>query len=452
MHGDTQSPPSRRHVLLVSYHFPPDPAVGGLRAWRIAEALAARGHAVTVLTAAVAPDAEGERPVAPGLTVRSVTPHPSLRDAYIAVRRWGHLNGDGQAEAGGVGALGEASWRPPEEVPRWKRFISSLMWLPDDRHGFILPAVAAGMRAFADGADLLYTTGPPFTDHVVGLLLQALTGMPWACEYRDPWVSNYGKETFVRSRLSDAVESWLEQHARRRAAMLVAVSQGIHTELTSNLSHDRADRVLLIRNGIARMAPPPATGSGDGRFRVVHTGTFYYGRDPGPFLQAVRLLLDREPAVAEALTIELIGDCRWYRGISVEQAVRDLGLDGAVEFADWLPHDATWERLLRADLLLLLAQHQPTQVPNKLYEYLGTRRPILALVDAIGESAALLRDIGGHRVVTREDPEAIAAALHDAFRAWQAGEAPRLEHEALLAELATDRQMARLCRHLEVLR
>ncbi|MDX2121780.1 MAG: hypothetical protein SF070_12085, partial [Gemmatimonadota bacterium] len=67
------------------------------------------------------------------------------------------------------------------------------------------------------------------------------------------------------------------------------------------------------------------------------------------------------------------------------------------------------------DVLLLLAQQQPDQVPNKLYEYLGTRAPILAFADDAGETAAMLREAGGHTLVTGSDPDAAARGIEEAL-------------------------------------
>ncbi len=58
----------------------------------------------------------------------------------------------------------------PTRVPFWKRAIFSLLWLPDDRQGFIGPAVRAA-RSLLRRGDIVYTTAPPFSMHLVGLRL-----------------------------------------------------------------------------------------------------------------------------------------------------------------------------------------------------------------------------------------------------------------------------------------
>jgi len=73
-----------------------------------------------------------------------------------------------------------------------------------------------------------------------------------------------------------------------------------------------------------------------------------------------------------------------------------------------------------ADLLLLLSQNQPAAVPTKLYEYLGTRIPILAFTDEASEVADMLRQVGGHYVVTSGDADNAAQVIAEAIRGRQA--------------------------------
>jgi len=99
-------------------------------------------------------------------------------------------------------------------------------------------------------------------------------------------------------------------------------------------------------------------------------------------------------------------------------------------------------------VLLLLAQGQPNQVPNKLYDYLGTRHRILAFADAEGETARMLTRVGGHYLVTTTDPTQ-AARLTDAALFGRDSAGPG--DDAVLREWTTDRQMARLVSLLEEL-
>src|SRR6266850_5273722 len=119
--------------------------------------------------------------------------------------------------------------------------------------------------------------------------------------------------------------------------------------------------------------------------------------------------------------VRFIGACRSIGTVSVEKEIDTLGLTDVVHLQDPIPHVAVKAIIEEADVLLLLAQQQPDQVPNKLYEYLGTRRPILAIADADGETARMLNQVGGHHVVTGEDEAEVEHALTEVLLSAMCG-------------------------------
>ncbi len=399
-------------IVIISYHYPPDPAVGGLRAAKVAEAFRRAGHEVHVVAAQV-PEATVPLVCTPGgIVIERVRAWRNPRELWLA---WKRRRGGRAAAVAAKAPPAEASAALPLRVPTWKRMIFSALWLPDDHQGFAPAAAAAARRAFPEGVELVYTTAPPFSGHLAGLWLSWRRGVRWIAEFRDPWTDNAWKPAHVRSAWSDAVERWLERKTLDRAERIVAVSEGIARLFRAKLPPDASGRVLLVRNGIEWLAPPGARPPAPGPRRIVHVGSFYFGRDPRLFLAALAQVVARHRLGQSDLLVDLVGRCRWYNGVSVEAEVSRLGLGELVRFQDWVPHEACQEIVRGADVLLLLAQQQPDQVPNKLYEYLGTRAPILAFADDAGETAAMLREAGGHTVITGDDLETAARGIEEAL-------------------------------------
>lgn len=424
-------------VLLLTQYYPPATQVGGLRAAKVAEAIRAAGHEVVVLTARLARETGAVRQCHPGLEVRTLRVIPNPRHWYLALRdRIRALKGRGPGSLD----LKAGGWTAPAQVPSWKRYLFSLLWLPDDTQGFIPAAVWAGLAESRRGLDLIYSTAPPFSVHLAALVLERLTRVPWVAEFRDPWTDSRMKPWFAQSRLSRNLEHWLERKCLEHADRVVAVSAGISRLLAAKLGPGGATRVVLARNGIESLQPARARTRSPGAFRIVHVGTFYHRRDPTPFLTALASLRRRGLIPPEGLRVELVGECRTYAGRSVHAAAAELGIADLLTFRDWIPKEAAQALIDDADLLLLLAQDQPDQVPNKLYDYLGTRRPILAFVDEDGESASMLREIGGHYLVYSDDPAEAERALADALAGSRSG-GPTSPSDAKLDEWTTERQM-----------
>jgi glycosyltransferase involved in cell wall biosynthesis len=175
-------------------------------------------------------------------------------------------------------------------------------------------------------------------------------------------------------------------------------------------------------------------------------GSFYHKRDPRSFLAALASL-NVKGSLPESLRVRFVGDCRWYEEVSLEALAKELGVGEIVSFVDRVPHDECQRMIAASDLLLLFAQDQPAQVPNKLYEYLGRRIPILALVDPGGETEAMLLEIGGHYTIPAD---ASASGVESTLATALAGTPEARDHgDGRLAEWSSDRQMGRLYTALE---
>jgi len=429
-------------VLLISHAYPPDSEVGSLRGAKVCTALAAAGHSVEVVTNRLAGETQAIRAASRGVTVHTVRSIPHPRRAYLRTKQWFGRNGGGSARS----AHADVAARPESA---WKRYLLSLLWLPDEFLGFVPAALWACWKIHRRGqVDLVYTTAPPFSSHLAGLTFKAMTGVPWAAEFRDPWTDNPAKPARLRSRFTDAVERWLERVCLRNADHVVSVTDAIHELLAAKLPARARARFVVARNGIDRLMPSHRSADTRAPFRIVHAGSLYHGRDPRAFLRALAALRRQGKFADGAVQVELVGDARWFDDVSIEQFVQELGIAPLVQFRDWLSHDACLEVVQRADLLLLFAQHQPAQVPNKLFEYLGTRKPILAFADAHGEVAGMLRRVGGHYVVVEDEPAAAEAALASALSDARAVEGDTGD-ETVLREWTTERQMGRLLTALQ---
>jgi glycosyltransferase involved in cell wall biosynthesis len=184
----------------------------------------------------------------------------------------------------------------------------------------------------------------------------------------------------------------------------------------------------------------------------VYSGTFYHSRDPRPLLDALAGMRRRRDLASADLRVDFVGRCRTYDESSVEAMVAERDLADVVHFHDWMPQADAQAIARDADLLVLIAHDQPLQVPNKLFDYLGTRRRILALVDDDGESARMLRQVGGHLIVPVHDEGVVDAAdieraletAYDATREGRTVAVSSAASEATLQGWLSSRQMRRL--------
>jgi hypothetical protein len=350
--------------------------VGALRPAKLAAALRAAGHEVTVVTATPAGNAgETDRDI-----VR-VTPHPSPREWLLRIRTL--VTRQAPTDAGSTPTASTLSSAPSHTgvLAKLRSLLLSFAWLPDDQQGLILPMVHAVVDAANDRPyDVLVSTAPPFSTHLAALVASTLTGIPWVCEFRDPWIYA-GSATSDMHPLASRVNRWFERECLRRSAQVVAV-----TEQTGALLAARRDALsrpapVIILNGIDHLA------SRDTGARSARCGSHATTCTPGeihPPSTPARFAAMVPPAVG--LLVDFVGDCERYDGtsmVAVDELARRRSSDCAGAFASRVPGHGTTPTCSAART----APADPG--PQQLYEYLAAQ-PILAFIDA-GARAPMLR-------------------------------------------------------------
>lgn len=291
------------------------------------------------------------------------------------------------------------------------RRIASTVAIPDSYIGWYPFAVRAAMReSSTQKFDALYSTSPPESAHLIAATVQRRTGLPWVADFRDPWMNLHLLD--VPSRAHAALHRKLERAVCRRASVVV-------TTQWSEALLSRAcpgARVTRLPNGfdgadmaaVAELAPPRT-----GPLRIMHAGMLTQRRSATPFLEALRAFLDRRPDARGAIEVEFAG----AREDENDRALDRLGLGGCVRFVDTVPHLEALRRERSAHVLLLIKHADPRYnglVPGKLYEYIGLRRPILALAPA-GEARDLVESLRRGETAGPEDVAGIGRAIERMF-------------------------------------
>jgi glycosyltransferase involved in cell wall biosynthesis len=291
---------------------------------------------------------------------------------------------------------------------RWLMPIS--IWLP-----LALPECFRAIRAHRP--DAVFTSGPPHDAHLLGLALQRLCKIPWVADFRDPWVTHGSRAK--RRPVWRLLEPHWEGAVIRRADAVVANTPMVRDALKSAYPR-QAGKVVAITNGYDPedfdSAPePPRSGQG---ISIIHSGSIYCGRDPRPFLDALKDL-NENPRGGEGIIARFYGRAeRGPDGSDLEAEIHSRALDRYVDLEGQVPYEEALRAMKQADILLLLdTPGRRLGVPAKLYEYLGARRPILALAEGDGDVAWVLRQSHTpHRITGTDDVTRIKKAVIDLVR------------------------------------
>jgi glycosyltransferase involved in cell wall biosynthesis len=306
--------------------------------------------------------------------------------------------------------------------------------------------VASGWGIFRrHRPDVIWSTYPISTAHLIGYCLHSMSGVPWVADFRDSMTEpHYPPDITVRR-----VRQRLEKSTVEHAARSVFTTPGALRMYAERYPRVPASRWAMIPNGYdeqlfhdaeAASIPPR---EGDRPTVLVHSGILYPSeRDPRPFFDALADLHRRGAISPETLQVVLraSGFDDEYRPM-----LRERGISTIVRLEPPLGYRAALAELLSADgLLLFQAANCNHQIPAKLYEYLRAGRPIFAMTDAQGDTARVLHDAGVDTVVPLDSTEKIAEGMSRFLDAARSGAAPvagpdairRLSRHARAGELA----------------
>ncbi|MBC7187177.1 MAG: glycosyltransferase family 4 protein [Calditrichaeota bacterium] len=403
-------------MLVVTYYFPPSGGAGVQRSLKFVKYLPSCGWQPVVLTArhadypAYDPTLQAEvPPEARVFRTRIVEPY----------RLYRRLTGKRPDEALDIASLTRDERQRRAFKERLAEAVRAWLFIPDARVGWLPFAVYGGVRvARQEQVAVIYSSAPPYTCHLIGLCLKLLTGLPWVADFRDSWVG--WLSAAQRPLLPRAVDCFLEHQVLARADAILGVSRGVAEDLASRHAKLYDNRWHILPNGYdgadyEGLTPLPRPD----RLIVTYTGSLYGHRNPEALLRAVKSLIAEQPVLRERLLLRFVG----RTGGFIEEMLRDPELAGVVEVVPYVPHGESLRFLLSSDMLLLIIDDAPANkgiITGKLYEYIGARKPILALAPE-GEAAALVQRLRVGTVVPPNDEQAIRRAIELAHERWREG-------------------------------
>lgn len=310
---------------------------------------------------------------------------------------------------------------------------------PDRWVGWKFSAVREGLRMVEEfKPDVIWSTYPIATAHVIASALQRKTGLPWIADFRDP-MAHDGFPADPRT-----WQSYLrvEADAVARAQYLVFTTPGA-AQLYRARYPAMVGHILVLENGyddesfalaahhLHATLPGAEPTAGARPLILLHSGIVYASeRDPTQLFIALGRLRAQGILAPTDLRIR-------FRAPVHEELLHHLAqAHGALEFIELCPalsyREALQEMLTVDALLVMQASNCNAQIPAKLYEYLRAGKPVLALTDPAGDTAAVMRDAGLNDIARLDSADEIMLLLSALVRDWRSGKVtlPRPESVA----------------------
>ncbi|MFQ5414397.1 MAG: glycosyltransferase [Phycisphaerae bacterium] len=300
------------------------------------------------------------------------TGHACEHDMRVAAGR-----GHSTARSHGLRAVPRVTLRTVPDL------LTRLMTTPDPHVGWIPPAIRRALGAIRRARpDVIYSTSPSLSAHVVALVASRWSGVPWVADFRDPWGGNPFRP--VTHRAVARWDAWLERHVVHGAAHIVCTTPTMR-DLLCRRFPSASGKTTVIPNGfdaelVEGLAPRRVTTRDV--FALVHSGQFYGPRSPHVWFRALRRARQRDPAAAGNMRMVLVGSTD-YDGRPLTDIAAAAGVADCVDVVGPRRHADALAIAGGADAVMLggvAGDGGSLQVPNKLFEYIAMRRPILAAV------------------------------------------------------------------------
>ncbi len=298
--------------------------------------------------------------------------------------------------------------------------------LPDQYISWAVSGFFAGRSAVKKhNIDVIFSTYPIASAHLLGYLIQKSTGKPWIADFRDPmW-----DEFIPLSAHKLSMRKKIESAGLHDSAKVLVTTNSMKKLYVHRYPDVAADKISVVYNGYDEddfNHLKQATTASGGPVRFIHAGLLDPGdRDPQPFFEAIKMCIDNGSISESDLIVDLYAT--GYDDLYLNK-IAELGLQNIVRLHNQIPYHRILEEMMESHVLLLFQGPSCNDViPAKFFEYLRIGKPIFALTTREGETGMLVEKTESGQVVKPLDKLDITHYLSEWISQLKAGDRIRSE-------------------------
>ncbi|WP_159522067.1 glycosyltransferase family 4 protein [Sunxiuqinia indica] len=400
-----------KKVLIITYYWPPSGGAGVQRWLKFAKYLPEFGWEPIIYTA--------ENPETPALDESLLDDIPNGIEVH-KLPIWEPLNaykkftGRKPTEKLGAGFLSES--KAPKLRDKLAIWIRGNLFIPDAKKFWIRPSSTYLEHYLKKNkVDLIISTGPPHSVHMIAYRLKRKFALPWVADFRDPWTEIDFYQHLNLSGYADRKHKVLEKNVLDCADLIVSVGN----KMASAFSKKTKTKQIVITNGYDDDDIPKRTNPVDPeRFILMHVGSINKDRNHSIFWNALKSLIEENSEFSEKFEFHLIGKLDHSVHIDVEEN----GLSKWIKILPYVPHSEVIERLQAASVLYLPlnnTQNADGILTGKVFEYFAAKRPILAIGPENGDLGDLLKKTETGEIVNFNDLEKLIQVLSEFYSKYR---------------------------------
>lgn len=315
-----------------------------------------------------------------------------------------------------------------KKISHWLR---ANLFIPDAKIGWLPFAVSKGKQIIKQHQiDLIFSSSPPPTTHLIAKKLAAYAGIKWVADFRDPWTDTRYYHYVPRLKIVQNYDNKLERSVLNSADWNTCFSKTYIDNFKKTVNHNRFS---FIPNGYdAADLEDINFDIYPSKFRISSIGTLNNERNPVSLFKAVKNMLADEEDFKKHIEIELVG----IIAASVNEEIEKHRLQKYVKKTNYLPHIEALKRMADSCLLLLPLNNVQDKgiLTGKIFEYIGSGKTILGFGDPAGEAASIVREIDAGHFFKYNDVKGTEIFLKNQYQLWKNGKLRRKKNDSFIAK------------------
>ena len=428
---------SMKRVLIITYYWPPSGGSGVQKWVKFSKYLPSQGWQPVIYTP--------ENPDMPSIDQSLYSDIPEeaeiikrpITEIYSIYRRVSGNKGGGE--------VNPINSQKKTFKQKLMLAIRGNLFIPDPRISWLRPSVRFLKKYLREHpVDVIVSTGPPHSMHLIAREVSKATGIPWVADFRDPWTRMFYFKHLALSDWARKKHEKLEKMVLDDASAVVAVSPLVQEEFKTMTGN----RIELVTNGydpkdFGQIVEP------DGYFNIVHTGLFASDGNPETLWKVLSDLCREDARFADQLRIRLVGK----NDTMILDSIHAAGLERNLVDLGYRDHTVAVREQMGSTMLILPLRKEPeyrATLPGKLFEYLGSQRPVLGIGQTDGAMARILADTGAGETFEWDDEAGIRTYVLKRWEKFLAGDDDSVPDNNIeqYSRKATARKMAALLESL----
>jgi len=399
-----------KKVLIITYYWPPSGGGGVMRWLKMSKFLPELGWQPVIYTPENPDPSVLDESLLKEIHPEIIELKTPIWEPYEFYRKITGKKSGTKFKSGYISEASTGDWKSKLSV-----FIRGNLLIPDPRKFWIKPSIKYLTKYIRENpVDLIISTGPPHSMHLIAFGLKEKFDIPWIADFRDPWtdIDFYAKLRLTK--WADKIHHKLELKVLTKADHVVTVSPGCATDLGKIVNR----KIEVINNGYDPLDYQFTKPEQDKTFTISHFGAFNKDRNPGKLWVAINEISKNSPEFKKLLRIQLIGQT----DDSIINDIRKNNLTENLILIEHLAHQEGLVQLSKSQVLLLPLNDAPNVkgiLPGKMFEYMALQRPILALGPTDADYAKILKETNSGVSLDFNDLQGIKNALQNYFQLFK---------------------------------